>query len=63
MKIILFILLLSLVDQITFSQNITDSGTYLIHKFEQNIGKEKYTATKDGNNILYDVDFKYIDRG
>ena len=44
-------------------QNVTDSGVYLLHKFEQNIGKEKYTITKNGNNLNYLVDFKYIDRG
>lgn len=47
----------------SFSQTITDSGTYLLHKFEQNIGKEKYTVAKNPNSINYDVDFKYVDRG
>ena len=47
----------------SFAQTITDSGTYLLHKFEQNIGKEKYVVTKNGNNINYAVDFKYVDRG
>ena len=47
----------------SFTQGTTDSGTYLLHKFEQNIGKEKYVVTKNGNNINYAVDFKYVDRG
>ena len=47
----------------SFTQTITDSGTYLLHKFEQNIGKEKYTVTKNDNNINYNVNFKYVDRG
>ncbi len=47
----------------SFTQSITDSGTYLLHKFEQNIGKEKYAVTKNYNNINYAVDFKYVDRG
>ena len=47
----------------SFAQTITDSGTYLLHKFEQNIGKEKYSVTKNNNTINYTVDFKYIDRG
>ena len=47
----------------SFAQTITDSGTYLLHKFEQNIGKEKYVVTKNDNNINYAVDFKYVDRG
>ena len=25
-----------------FSQSLTDSGSFIIHKFEQPIGKEKY---------------------
>ena len=44
-------------------QIVTDSGVYLLHKFEQNIGKEKFTETKTGDVINYDVDFKYVDRG
>ena len=48
---------------ICFSQHVTDSGTFLIHKFEQNIGKEKYTVIKNNTSINYLVDFKYVDRG
>ncbi len=44
-------------------QMVTDSGVYLLHKFEQNIGKEKFTETKTGDIINYAVDFKYVDRG
>ena len=47
----------------TQAQNIEDSGTYLLHKFEQNIGKEKYTVTKEGDALIYTADFKYVDRG
>ena len=41
----------------------TDSGTYLLHKFEQNIGKETYRVTKSADTIIYTVDFKFVDRG
>lgn len=61
-KIIYTLFFLSFVQNI-FAQDIIDSGTYLLHKFEQNIGKEKYTITKKGNNLDYHIDFKYIDRG
>ena len=44
-------------------QIVTDSGVYLLHKFEQNIGKEKFTETKTDDIINYAVDFKYVDRG
>jgi hypothetical protein len=58
-----FTFLLSLCIHFAFTQNITDSGTFLLHKFEQRIGKEKYTITKNAGSINYDVDFKYVDRG
>lgn len=40
-----------------------DSGSFYLHKFAQNIGKETYRVTKTGNEIIYDVDFKFTDRG
>jgi len=47
-----------------FAQNSsTDSGSFFLHKFAQNIGKETYTVTKTGNTLNYDVDFKFVDRG
>ena len=45
------------------AQIITDSGTYLLHKFEQNIGKEKYNVTRSDGDIFYNVNFKFVDRG
>ena len=63
MKNIYSILLLTFWTCFAFAQNFTDSGTFLIHKFEQNIGKEKYIVTKNNNTINYAVDFKYVDRG
>ena len=44
-----------------FSQ--TDSGSFYLHKFAQNIGRETYTVTKNGNSLNYDIDFKFTDRG
>jgi hypothetical protein len=47
-----------------FSQSATtDSAVYLLHKWQQPIGREKYQALKKGGKITYIVDFKYIDRG
>jgi imidazolonepropionase-like amidohydrolase len=43
--------------------NIPDNGTFLLHKFAQNIGKETYKITKEGNAIKYDINFKFVDRG
>ncbi len=47
---------------VSAQSNQPDSGTFIIHKFAQAIGKEKYTVTRNGNGILYQVDFKYTDR-
>src|SRR4051794_38046664 len=63
MKKLLCSLLLFFCVHSSFAQTIIDSGTFLLHKFEQNIGKEKYIITKTGNNTNYAVDFKYVDRG
>ena len=63
MKIICITSILTCCIHFAFAQTFTDSGTFLLHKFEQKIGKEKYTVYKENNNINYDVDFKYVDRG
>jgi len=39
-----------------------DSGTFLLHKFAQNIGKETFKLTRSGSTITYDIDFKFVDR-
>ena len=49
---------------LTFSQTApTDSGSFFLHKFAQNIGRENYTVTRNGNTLNYDIDFKFTDRG
>jgi len=45
------------------AQNKPDSVTFLLHKFEQHIGKEVYRVSKTNNEITYTVDFKFVDRG
>ena len=45
------------------AQSQPDSVTFLLHKFEQHIGKEVYRVSKTGNEITYTVDFKFVDRG
>jgi len=44
------------------AQNVIDSGSYYLHKFAQNIGKETYVISKNGNELTYDVNFKFTDR-
>src|SRR5215471_12228220 len=39
-----------------------DSASFFLHKFAQNIGKETYKRTADGNEVTYDIDFKFVDR-
>ena len=40
-----------------------DSGSFYLHKFAQNIGKETYKLTRNGNTNTYDINFKFVDRG
>jgi len=49
--------------KIAAQSSSSDSGTFLIHKFEQHIGREKYTVTKNANTLKYNIDFAYTDRG
>jgi imidazolonepropionase-like amidohydrolase len=45
------------------AQTKHDSVTFLLHKFEQHIGKETYRVSKTGKEITYTSDFKFVDRG
>lgn len=40
-----------------------DSGTFLLHKFQQHIGKETYKVYNYKDQKKYVVDFKFVDRG
>jgi imidazolonepropionase-like amidohydrolase len=62
MKKINFILSFLTAIQFTHAQ-LPDSGTFLLHKFAQNIGKEKYTVSRDGDIFTYTIDFNFVDRG
>ena len=64
MKYYILLLILTGTNTCLFAQSSSiDSGTFLLHKFAQNIGKEKYVATDSAGIHTYKVDFKYIDRG
>ena len=58
-----YFFLLSLLFVITCSFAQSDSGSFYLHKFAQNIGKETYKITRNGNNLTYDISFKFTDRG
>lgn len=40
-----------------------DSGTFLLHKFAQNIGKEHYSLQYTEAGPQYSINFKFVDRG
>jgi imidazolonepropionase-like amidohydrolase len=62
-KYLLSILLISLFCSSYAQQNAADSGVFLLHKFEQHIGKETYHITNNKDSKTYTVDFKFVDRG
>ncbi len=39
-----------------------ETGTFRLHKFEQPIGEETYTTTRQGDVLHLDTDFKFTDR-
>jgi len=45
------------------AQAPADSGTFLLHKFEQRIGRETYRLTRTAQAHTYQVDFRFVDRG
>ena len=67
MKKLLLIISTTLTSLFSIGQNHTehniDSATFLLHKFQQNIGKEKYSIVRSDSTIEYHIDFKFVDRG
>jgi imidazolonepropionase-like amidohydrolase len=64
MKNLLSFIFLSLIFLSARSQDLpADSGTFLLHKFEQHIGKETYKVYNYKDSKKYVVDFKFVDRG
>ena len=45
------------------AQQVPDSGVFLLHKFQQHIGKETYHVIKAKDSVIYKSDFKFVDRG
>jgi imidazolonepropionase-like amidohydrolase len=64
MKNLLSLVLLSFIAATLQAQDMPiDSGTFLLHKFEQRIGKETYKVYNYKDSKKYVVDFKFVDRG
>lgn len=64
MKNLISFILLSFIFCKTQAQDApADSGVFLLHKFEQHIGKETYKVYNYKDSKKYVVDFKFVDRG
>ena len=64
MKSYLILLLAILVFKVNAQDIRTiDTGTFLLHKIEQYIGKETYRCVMDKKGTSYDIDFSFSDRG
>lgn len=64
MKNILLLLCLPLMITAAKAQDMpADTGTFLLHKFEQHIGKETYKVTNNRDSKKYTIDFRFVDRG
>lgn len=64
MKKTLSAITLSLFALTAFAQTPpADSGVFLLHKFQQNIGRETYHIINNKDSKIYVSDFKFVDRG
>src|SRR5690349_21808478 len=44
------------------SAQTIETGKFLLHKFQQNIGEEKYDITRDGDALVMKTVFRFVDR-
>jgi hypothetical protein len=58
-----FLLSIACFCMVNYSLAQNDTTTFLLHKFAQNIGKEKYTVGAENGLITFRIDFKFVDRG
>src|SRR6185503_20802881 len=56
-------LLLPLLWTLPATAQTPDSGTFLLHKFAQNIGKEHFALQYTEAGPQYSINFKFVDRG
>ena len=62
-KQLLLLILLFTIFSSYAQEALVDSGVFLLHKFQQHIGKETYSISLKDNVKIYNVDFKFVDRG
>jgi imidazolonepropionase-like amidohydrolase len=61
-KYSIWLLLAALIPAAAEAQG-TDSASFLLHKFAQNIGKETYYRSVSDSGVSYHIKFKFVDRG
>ncbi len=42
---------------------VVEQGKFVLHKFEQPIGEERFETTREGQSLVTKVTFKFVDRG
>lgn len=64
-RLLLSLLLLSVAGASALAQTPQpiESGKFRLHKFEQPIGEESYTVTRDGGSLVVKSTFEFTDRG
>lgn len=62
-KILFFLLLVFVVQAQAQTTPVTESGKFRLHKFEQEIGEETYSITREGDSLVVKSNFKFTDRG
>jgi hypothetical protein len=45
------------------SGRVVESGTFVLHKFEQAVGTERYVVRQRGDTLVMSTDFKFTDPG
>jgi imidazolonepropionase-like amidohydrolase len=60
---LLLLLLIAVASQAQNSSQSSESGKFRLHKFEQAIGEESYTITRQDETLTLKSDFLFTDRG
>src|SRR5882724_8376636 len=59
----LLLILLAHVSGLAQTPQPIESGKFRLHKFEQPIGEETYTITREGDSLVVNSQFEFTDRG
>lgn len=58
-----FLAILIIFSATSLPAQIPDSGSFILHKFQQAIGRETFTTDRQGSIETWKVDFSFTDRG